>query len=92
MARKMKALVPGTLAKLRGVITGVPLNMSTEDVTKEIHGGKVVNAPRMKTNRDGIQKDSLKVLPHFESILPKSLQIGDLDSMSDCMHVHTNVM
>ena len=47
---RIKAHVPGMAAKLRGVITNVPLEMSMEEVKKMIKGGKVIDAKRLQTN------------------------------------------
>lgn len=73
---RMKAHIPGATAKVRGVISGVPLNMSMEDVKNEIQGGKAVEATRLKSKRDGSLKDTLSVVVQFERTLPKSVQMG----------------
>lgn len=53
---RMKAHIPGAMTKVRGVISGVPLSMSMEDVKHEIQGSKVVEAIRLKAKRDGLLK------------------------------------
>lgn len=57
----MKAQIPGAMAKLIGEIAGVPLSKSVEDVKNEIQGGKVIDATRLKSNRDGSLKETLSV-------------------------------
>lgn len=73
---RMKAHIPGAMAKVRGVISGVPLSMSMEDVKNEIQGGKVIEAIRLKSKRDGALKETLSVVVQFERTLPKSVQLG----------------
>jgi len=73
---RMKAHIPGAMAKVRGVISGVPLSMSMDDVKKEIQGGKIVEATRLKTKRDGTLKETLSVVVQFERTLPKAVQMG----------------
>ena len=55
---KARNYVPGMVAKLRGVITNVPLEMSMEEVKEEIKGGKLVEAKRLQTNKSGIKQNS----------------------------------
>lgn len=73
---RMKAHIPGAMAKVRGVISGVPLSMSMQDVKNEIQGGKVIEAIRLKTKRDGALKETLSVVVQFEKTLPSSVQMG----------------
>lgn len=46
---RMKAHIPGAMTKVSGVISGVPLSISVEDVKNQIQGGKVVEAIWLKT-------------------------------------------
>jgi hypothetical protein len=73
---KIKVHVPGMAAKLRGVISNVPLEMSVEDVKSEIRGGKVLEVKRLQTNKGGVKSDSLSVLLVFEKSLPGEVQMG----------------
>lgn len=73
---KIKVHVPGMAAKLRGVISNVPLEMSIEDVKKEIQGGKVIEAKRLQTNKSGVKLDSLSILLVFEKTMPSEVQMG----------------
>ena len=66
--------IPG---KLRGVISNVPLEMSTEEVKKEIQGGKVIEVKRLQTNKSSVSKsDSLSVLLVSEKIMPTEVKMG----------------
>lgn len=64
------------MAKLRGVISNVPLAMTKEEVKKEIRGGKVLDIRRLRTNKDDVKKDSPSMLVHFESSLSKEIKVG----------------
>lgn len=44
---RIKAYIPGAVAKLRGSKSGVSLKMSMEDIKNEIQGGKVIDATRL---------------------------------------------
>lgn len=66
---KIMVHIPGTAAKLRGVISNVPMEMSMEEVKKEIQGGKVIEVKRLQTNKSGVKSDSLSVLIVFEKIM-----------------------
>lgn len=72
----IKVHVPGTTAKLRGVITNVPLEMSVEDVKSEIKNGNVLEVKRLQNNKNGVKSDSLSVMIIFEKSLPCEVQIG----------------
>lgn len=63
-------------AKLRGVISNVPLEMSMEDVKNEIQGGNVIEAKRFQMNKGGVKSDSMTVLLVFEKIMPTEVQMG----------------
>ena len=76
---RIKAHVPGMAAKLRGVITNVPLEMSMEEVKEEIKGGKVIEAKRLQTNKSGYKQNSLSVLLVFDKSMPSEIHIGWLN-------------
>lgn len=73
---KIATHIPGKVANLRGVISNVPLEMTKEEVKKDIRGGKVLNVKRLQTNKDGVKKESLSMLIQFESTLPKDIRMG----------------
>jgi len=82
----MKAHIPGAMAKVRGVFSGVPLNMSMEDVQGRMRFREVLEATRLKSKRDGSLKDTLSVLVLFERTLPKAVQMGYLNySVRECI-------
>ena len=76
---RIKAHVPGMAAKLHGVITNVPLEMSMEEVKEEIKGGKVIEAQRLQTNKSGVKQNSLSVLLVFDKSMPSEIHIGWLN-------------
>jgi hypothetical protein len=45
--KKMKSHVPGVYARLRGVITGVPISMSTEYIKENVKRGRVIEAEKV---------------------------------------------
>ena len=47
-----------------------------KEVKEEIRGEKVIDVKRLKTNKDGVKKDSLSMLVQFENTLPKEVKIG----------------
>lgn len=62
---------------VRGVITGIPVNVTAEDIKGNVTNAKVSEARRLKTNRNGIRSDSLSVLVTFdEKRLPEKILIG----------------
>lgn len=61
----------------QGVISGVPINVSMEELKKNIKGAKVMKVQRMKTTREGVVKDSETVLIEFdEESIPKKVFLG----------------
>lgn len=63
-------------AKLKGVISNVPLEITEEEIKKEIKGGKLIDVKRLQTNKDGVKKDSLPMMVQFESTLPQEVKMG----------------
>ena len=63
--------------RVRGVITGIPVSISEEEIKDNMKRAKVSKVQRMKTNRDGIKSDSLSVLITFEGEkLPEKVYLG----------------
>ena len=54
----------------------MPIEMTEKEVKEEIRGEKVIDVKRLKTNKDGVKKDSLSMLVQFENTLPKEVKIG----------------
>ncbi|KAL1022276.1 hypothetical protein UPYG_G00024540 [Umbra pygmaea] len=75
---KVKCQVPGSAEKVRGVITGVPKDLSMEELKKEVSGGMVVEARRMSSRSVGLEKVSPTVLVEFGGPLPSRVRIGCL--------------
>lgn len=75
---RISAHIPGTAAKIRGVIYDVPLAMTMEEIIQEVKGGKVVKATRLQTQRQGVKTDSLSVVLEFENVMPKRIRMGYL--------------
>ncbi|CAJ1066432.1 uncharacterized protein LOC113119923 [Xyrichtys novacula] len=61
----------------RGVIFGVPLSVSIDQIIENVKGAKVREAKRLKTTCEGEKCDSLSVLVTFdEERLPERVHIG----------------
>lgn len=75
---RIKSHIPGANRKIRGVISGVPIDLSIEDLKKEIKGGKVTVEKRLSTRYQGNVVDSLSVLLQFEGAIPDKVKIGFL--------------
>lgn len=50
----------------KGVISGVPVIVKMKDLRENLKGGKLVNAQRLQTTKEGVKKDSESVLLEFE--------------------------
>lgn len=75
---KVKSHIPGAVAKLRSVISGVPLAISVEEIVSELkeNGVKVTETKRMFSKKGGEKSESLSTLLHFEEILQKKVLMG----------------
>ena len=60
--KKIKSHVPGAYARLRGVITGVPISMSIDDTKENVKGGRVIEAKKLISRKYGQRSESLSVL------------------------------
>ena len=76
--KKIKSHVPGAYARSRGVITGVQISMSIDDMKENVKGGRVIEAKRLISRKEGQISESLSVLLRFEKVLPRKVQIGFL--------------
>lgn len=62
---------------VRGVISGIPLRESVDDVKGSINNAKVKEAKRLKTRRDCVITDSLSIVITFEEDkLPERVFVG----------------
>ncbi len=60
-----------------GVITGVPISVSMEELKRNIKGGKVLNVQRLKSAKEGVMRDSETVSVEFEGEnVPKRVFLG----------------
>lgn len=70
----------GTISKAsgqKGIIFGVPLNISMEEFKGNVKGGKVVNAHRLKSVVEGVRKDTETVVIEFQGEgIPKRVMLG----------------
>lgn len=73
---RVKSHIPGENRRSRGVISGVPVDISTEEIKKEIKGNKVSEVKRLLTRYQGKLVDSLSVLLQFEGDMPQKVMIG----------------
>lgn len=71
----MKYHVPASKAKVRGVIAGVPMEVSMEEFKREVTRGKVVEARRMSSKKREGGVESTTVFLEFEGNLPRIHQL-----------------
>lgn len=61
----------------RGVITGIPTNVSEDQIKESVEGAKVIAVRRLKTTWNGERCDSLVVMLKFEEErLPTNVYTG----------------
>lgn len=61
----------------KGVIYGIPTEVSEDEIKKSLTGAKVCKVKRMQYTRDGVRKDSLSVMIQFEEeVLPTRVMVG----------------
>ncbi|XP_060763851.1 uncharacterized protein LOC132872786 isoform X2 [Neoarius graeffei] len=71
---KITSHVPGAIAKKRGVITGIPVSVSIEDIKNNLKGGEIVDAKRLTKGKE--KTESLSILLHFKDEMPDKIQMG----------------
>ena len=75
--KNVQCSVPKDRKPNRGVISGVPTAVSTNQIKDNITGAKVLEARRLKTTRNGEKCDSLSVMIKFdEPKMPSKVHIG----------------
>ncbi|XP_049328199.1 uncharacterized protein LOC125787671 [Astyanax mexicanus] len=63
--------------RLQGVVTGVSLDVSMDQLKRNLSGGTVIEAVRLKGFRNGVKGDSLSVMILFDGdILPDRVYLG----------------
>ena len=61
----------------KGVIWGVPIRVTIEEIKTNIKGGVLKNAQRIQITREGVRKDSEYVVLEFEEeVIPKKVALG----------------
>ncbi|XP_013885915.1 uncharacterized protein LOC106533973 [Austrofundulus limnaeus] len=62
---------------VRGVISGIPPDVPADEIKSNISGGKVVEAKRLKRNKNGERSDSFSIMLKFEEErLPDKVFVG----------------
>lgn len=75
--QKVKCVAARDKELIRGVITGISVDESVEELVKNITNVKIKEAKRLKMKRDGVLSDSLSVLLTFDEVkLPEKVFIG----------------
>lgn len=75
----VEVYVPGTRTKAKGVIYGVPLGISNNEIMQEINSEVVVEAKRIQVTRNSVKVDSQTVVLTFKSqTIPRRVQLGYL--------------
>lgn len=60
-----------------GVIYGIPIGVTMEDLKMNLEGGKIIDAVRLQMNREGRKMDSLSVRLKIEGkYLPERIKMG----------------
>lgn len=62
---------------IRGVVSGIPVKISADEVKENVTNVRVNEVKRLKASRDGVKRDSLSVMIAFdEERLPEKIYIG----------------
>ncbi len=62
---------------VKGVITGIPTEVTVEKIKRGLTGAAVIDVKRLKCNRNNERGDSLSVMIHFdEDKLPSKVFLG----------------
>jgi len=73
----VKGVIASDKEMIRGVITGIPVKDSIEELIGNIKNVKIKEAKYLKMKRDGVLSDSLSILLTFdENRLPEKVLIG----------------
>nr|XP_055046932.1 uncharacterized protein LOC129432503 [Misgurnus anguillicaudatus] len=75
---KISAREIGINSNVKGVIVGIPLDITMEEIKENVRGGKVINARRLFQNKEGQRQESLSILLTFEGKIPEKVQLGYL--------------
>lgn len=77
IGHKVVCSIPEAKNWVRGVITGIPTDVSVEKIKRNITGGAVSDVRRLKCIRNNKKTDSLSVVLNFdENKLPERVYLG----------------
>jgi len=51
---KIRSHIPGTTAKEKGVITGIPISVSIEEIKNSLKGGELMDAKRLTKGKEKV--------------------------------------
>lgn len=71
---KMSSHIPGIATGKRGVITGIPVAVSIEEIKNSLKGGDIVDAKRLTKGKEKL--DSMSILIWFKNEMPSKVQMG----------------
>lgn len=76
---QVECFAPGNKGGLKGVVYGVSLEMTSEDLLRGIERAKVVDAARIRVFREGVRRDTTTVVLTFQGEeLPERVYVGCL--------------
>lgn len=76
---KVECSIPEEKKWIRGVMTGIPIDVSVEEIKRNITGATVKEVKRLKCFRNGEKSDSLSVMMVFDEIkMPERVYLGFL--------------
>lgn len=77
LGKKVICSIPEVKKWIRGVISGIPTEMSAEKIKESISGAEVKDVRRLQVTIDKVRKDSLSVMINFdEEKLPERIYLG----------------
>lgn len=71
---KITSHIPGAATRARGVITGIPVSVSMEEIKESLSRYAIVDAKRLTKGKERI--DSMSILLSFSKELPQKVQMG----------------
>lgn len=71
---KITSHIPGIKTRQRGVITGIPISVSIDEIKESLKGGEIVDAKRLTKGKEKII--SMSVLLWFKNTMPSKVQLG----------------
>lgn len=71
---KITSHIPGVATGKRGVITGIPVAVSIDEIKNSLKGGDIVDAKRLTKGKEKL--DSMSILIWFKNEIPSKVQMG----------------